>query len=100
MTPADRFFRALVRLVLRVFFREVEVAGAERLPAGVPLVLVANHVNGLIDPLLLIGPLPTVERPPRFLGKSTLWQNPLVRPFLDLAGAIPVYRRQDEGVDP
>jgi 1-acyl-sn-glycerol-3-phosphate acyltransferase len=100
MTPADRFFRALVRLVLRVFFREVEVAGAERLPAGVPLVLVANHVNGLIDPLLLIGPLPTVELPPRFLGKSTLWQNPLVRPFLDLAGAIPVYRRQDEGVDP
>lgn len=100
MTPADRFFRALVRLVLRVFFREVEVAGAERLPVGHPLVLVANHVNGLIDPLLLIGPLPAVETLPRFLGKSTLWKNPVVRPFLDLAGAIPVYRRQDEGTDP
>jgi len=97
MTPADRLFRALVRLILRVFFREVEVAGAERLPVGQPLVLVANHVNGLIDPLLLIGPLPVL---PRFLGKSTLWQNPVVRPFLDLAGAIPVYRRQDEGSDP
>ena len=81
MTPADRFFRALVRLVLRVFFREVEVAGAERLPAGRPLVLLANHVNGLIDPLLLIGPLLTVEPPPRFLGKSTLWQNPARPPL-------------------
>jgi 1-acyl-sn-glycerol-3-phosphate acyltransferase len=96
---ADRFFRALVRLVLKVFFRQVEVAGAGRIPLDRPLVLVANHVNGLIDPLLLIGPLP-LRTPPRFLAKSTLWKNPLVRPFLDLAGAIPVYRRQDEGTDP
>jgi 1-acyl-sn-glycerol-3-phosphate acyltransferase len=88
-----------VRLVLKVFFREVEVAGAGRIPLDRPLVLVANHVNGLIDPLLLIGPLP-LRPPPRFLAKSTLWKNPLVRPFLDLAGAIPVYRRQDEGTDP
>ena len=96
---ADRFFRSLVRLVLRIFFREVEVAGAERIPADRPLVLVANHVNGLVDPLLLIGPL-SLRTPPRFLGKSTLWKIPVVRPFLELAGAIPVYRRQDEGVDP
>jgi glycerol-3-phosphate O-acyltransferase / dihydroxyacetone phosphate acyltransferase len=96
-STADRLLRALVRLVLKAFFREVEVAGAERIPLHRPLVLVANHVNGLIDPLLLIGPLPVL---PRFLAKSTLWKNPLVRPFVDLAGAIPVYRRQDEGADP
>jgi 1-acyl-sn-glycerol-3-phosphate acyltransferase len=89
--------RALARLVLELFFREVEVCGAERIPTGRPLVLIANHVNGLIDPLLLLGPLP-VE--PRFLAKSTLWKIAVVRPFLELAEAIPVYRRQDEGVDP
>ena len=93
---ADRFMRAVARLVLKIFFREVEVMGAERIPAGRPLVLVANHVNGLIDPLLLLGPLPVM---PRFLAKSTLWKIAPVRPFLDLAGAIPVYRRQDEGSD-
>ena len=95
VSTADRFMRALARLILKVFFREVEVVGAERLPQA-PLVLVANHVNGLIDPLLLLGPLPVM---PRFLGKSTLWKIAVLRPFLDLAGAIPVYRRQDEGAD-
>jgi glycerol-3-phosphate O-acyltransferase/dihydroxyacetone phosphate acyltransferase len=95
--PADGPLRLLVRLVLRLFFREVEVLGLERLPGEGPLILVSNHVNGLIDPLLLIGPLP---RTPRFLAKSTLWKNPVIRPLLGLAGAIPVYRRQDQGTDP
>jgi len=36
---------------------------------------------------------------PRFLAKSTLWDLPVIRSLLDLAGAVPVYRRQDEGVD-
>ncbi len=36
---------------------------------------------------------------PRFLGKSTLWKIWILRPFLNLAGAIPVYRRQDQGAD-
>src|SRR3954466_15658607 len=96
MSGPDRFLRALARFVLKAFFREVEAVGAGGIPLHRPLVLVANHVNGLIDPILLMGPLPVV---PRFLAKSTLWKNPLVRPFLDLAGAIPVYPRQDEGWD-
>lgn len=96
LAPADRFMRGIARLLLKVFFREVEVVGAERIPQDHPLVLVANHVNGLIDPLLLLGPLPVL---PRFLGKSTLWKILPLRPFLNLAGAIPVYRRQDQGSD-
>jgi glycerol-3-phosphate O-acyltransferase/dihydroxyacetone phosphate acyltransferase len=89
----DRAIRALVRLILRVFFRRVEVVGAERIPLGHPMVLVANHVNGLVDPLLILGPLPVW---PRLLAKSTLWKNPLVRPWLELERVIPVYRKQDE----
>jgi len=85
--------RALIRLILRLFFRSVEVVGAERLPPGRPMVLVANHVNGLIDPLFLLGSLPVQPKP---LAKNTLWKNPVVRPFVEWAGAIPVYRRQDQ----
>jgi 1-acyl-sn-glycerol-3-phosphate acyltransferase len=92
----DRAVAALARLVLRVFFRRLEVEGAERLPPRGPRLVVANHVNGLIDPLLVIA----VGLEPRFLGKSTLWRILPLRPLLSLAGAIPVHRRQDPGADP
>ena len=47
----------LARLLLRVFFRRIDVEGAARLPAG-PVLLVANHVNGLVDGLVLMAVLP------------------------------------------
>jgi glycerol-3-phosphate O-acyltransferase/dihydroxyacetone phosphate acyltransferase len=89
---------ALARFVLRIFFRRVEVVGEERLPAvdpasgRRPLVLVANHVNGLIDPVLVLGALPLR---PRFLAKSTLWKIPILAQILSAARSIPVHRRQD-----
>lgn len=98
----DRAIGLLCRLILAVFFRRIEVVGGERIGRGdtrsrkVPLVVVANHVNGLVDPMFLLGPL---RLPARMLGKSTLWKIPVLSQICDLAGVIPVYRRQDEGVD-
>jgi glycerol-3-phosphate O-acyltransferase / dihydroxyacetone phosphate acyltransferase len=87
---------AVTRLLVSIFFRRVEIVGSARVPESGPVIVVANHVNSLVDPLLLIAALP---RRLRFLAKSTLWDNPLLRPLLNLAAAVPVYRRQDEGVD-
>ncbi len=82
----------LARLLLHVFFGRIEVVGLARVPAGRPLLYLANHNNGLVDPVLVVGMLPGR---PRFLAKHTLWGNPVLRPFLALARAIPVYRPQD-----
>jgi 1-acyl-sn-glycerol-3-phosphate acyltransferase len=82
----------LAKLLATVFFRRVEVAGAEHVPAQGPLLFVANHGNSLVDPLLLLARMP---RRARFLAKHTLWHNPALRPLMDLTAAIPVYRRQD-----
>ena len=86
----------LARLMVHVFFREVEVTGHEGIPRGVPLVFVANHNNSVVDSVLLLA-LPGVR--PRMLAKSTLFSHPVMGPLLALAGALPVYRRRDAGAD-
>lgn len=84
--------RVLALAIVRVFFRRIEVSGLENLPSGVPIVFVANHPNGLVDPLVLRvavgGPLP-------FLAKSTFFGNPFGRLAMRAFGALPVYRLQD-----
>lgn len=93
----DRFVGWASRGLLGLFFRRVEVVGAERVPAYGPFLVVANHVNGLLDPMFVFGPL---RIPARMLGKSTVWRIPIIAQLADLAGAIPVHRRKDPGADP
>jgi 1-acyl-sn-glycerol-3-phosphate acyltransferase len=88
--------RGAARVAVVVFFRDVRVEELPRLrTARGPRLLVAHHVNSLVDPLLLFAFLPG---PPRFLAKSTLWQHPVIAPLVVVSDAIPVYRHQD-GVD-
>lgn len=86
----------LARLLTDVFFRSIEVSGAARIPRGVPLLIVANHVNSVVDPMLLMG---FVDDRMRMLAKSTLWSHPVMGPLLIVAGALPVYRHRDAGAD-
>jgi glycerol-3-phosphate O-acyltransferase/dihydroxyacetone phosphate acyltransferase len=89
--PVVRFaFESLVRL----YFPSRSLAHPERLPRDGRRILVANHPNGLLDPLVL---RMLTSVPARFLGKSTLFKNPFMKYCLDSFGGIPVYRRQDVG---
>lgn len=89
--------RALARALVRLFYHRVDVVGVERVPTSGPLVIVANHRNALVDPLILIATLPRALRP---VAKAPLFRHPILAPFLRLAGALPVHRRQDPGSDP
>lgn len=88
----DRMLTGLVRLVLRGFFRSLEVEGRGHLPADRPLLIVANHFNALVDAVLVVHAL---GRLPRFVATSTLWRPVVTRPLLWLAGLVPVHRPQD-----
>ncbi len=80
------------RLLIHVFFQEVEVECGENLPTSGPVVVVSNHMNGLVDGLLLMA---TLRRYPRFLGKSTLFKIAPLWPFLKFGGVVPVFRAVD-----
>lgn len=91
----DAALAQLARLAVGLATRRVEVIDGDRIPADRPVLLVANHFNGFVDPLVAVAVL---GRLPRFLAKSTLWKILPLRPFLGLAGVIPVHRRADGGV--
>ena len=86
----------LLRLLLRIFFRRIEVAGRERVPPRGPVLFLINHPNALIDPLFLLCFAP---RRVSMLGKAPLFHMPVIGWFARTLEAIPVHRRQDEGAD-
>jgi glycerol-3-phosphate O-acyltransferase/dihydroxyacetone phosphate acyltransferase len=92
-----RLVRTFARILLALFYRRIEVVGAARVPTGGPLIVAANHQNALVDPMLLMTSLP---RPLVPLAKAPLFRHPLIGPFLFLAGALPVHRRQESGSEP
>lgn len=89
-----RIFRSLARFLAGLFYRRVEVAGLERVPLSGPLIVAANHHQGLMDGILLTAVLPRRLRP---IAKAPLFRYPVIGQIARLAGAIPVYRRQDSG---
>ncbi len=91
---AYRFLAWFLRVVTRVFFRQVEVVGLEHVPTDGPVLFAGNHPNSLIDPILIIT---TCGRKVHFAAKDTLFKGRLMRAVLRGLGAVPVARRDDHG---
>jgi 1-acyl-sn-glycerol-3-phosphate acyltransferase len=68
-------------------------SGGETVPRRGPVLLVANHPNSLLDPLLVAA---VARRPVRFLAKAPLFADWKIGWLIRAAGAIPVYRRADD----
>jgi len=91
----DRLVSFIARVITRGLYRSVEVIGFEDLPSG-PRLIVANHFNGFVDPVVLAGAL---GRLPRFIAKATLWKTPGVPILMRIVGVLPVHRTTDGGGD-
>lgn len=84
-------FSLLSRLAARIFYRLT--VGGEPVPRTGPLLLVANHPNSLLDPMLVAA---AAGRPVRLFAKAPLFDDPKLGWLMRAAGAIPVYRREDD----
>ena len=85
---ATSFF---VHWALREFFCEIHVEGT--VPSSeAPAIIVGNHPNMMFDAFIVAA---TVQRKMWFLGKSTLFDMPVLGWLLPALRVVPVYRRQD-----
>ncbi|HEY4176225.1 MAG TPA: lysophospholipid acyltransferase family protein [Kofleriaceae bacterium] len=89
---AYAFLAWFLRVVTRVFFRQIEVAGLENVPASGAVLFAGNHPNSLIDPILIIT---TCGRKVHFAAKDSLFKGRIMRAVLRGLGAVPVARRDD-----
>lgn len=88
--------RAVVRsiciAVVRFFHRQIGVRLLAPLPESGPVLVVANHPNGLIDPILI---RIAVGREVGFMAKAPLFENPFGAIAMQAFAALPVYRAKD-----
>lgn len=88
-----RTLRASALIALRWYYSEVIVQGHERVPRDGPTLIVANHPNALVDAMLVTT---SVRRQVLITAKATLFEHPLLAPFLTAVGVVPLRRAKDE----
>ncbi|MDT8901188.1 lysophospholipid acyltransferase family protein [Anaeroselena agilis] len=81
--------RCLVRAILYTFFR-FRVNGIENIPPAGGVIIAPNHISNF-DPPVIGCALPDSRRI-RFMAKTQLFRNPVVRWVVTALGAFPVRR--------
>jgi 1-acyl-sn-glycerol-3-phosphate acyltransferase len=87
--------RPIVRLGARVFMRRLVITGLENFPKDKPVILISNHQNAMLDPVLICVFTP---KQLHWLARADVFKNPFVKKILYRINMMPVYRERD-GVD-
>ncbi|MFT2009147.1 lysophospholipid acyltransferase family protein [Pontibacter sp. 13R65] len=84
--------KQIVRVGLWVFFRRFEVRNRSLMPKRGPLLIVCNHPNTFMDPLLVAVLL---RQQVFFITKGTVFNTPFKKWLLQHMNMIPIHRQQD-----
>jgi glycerol-3-phosphate O-acyltransferase / dihydroxyacetone phosphate acyltransferase len=85
------FLKIIVKISLRIFFKRFQVDNAEFLKTNGPLIIVGNHPNTFMDPLIAAT---LVRQQVGFLANGSIF-NRFTRPVFQYFNVIPVYRIKD-----
>ncbi len=88
----NAFLRLITKIALHGYFNKITVEGKSNIPKDCPIILVANHQNALIDPLLLAT---HTTLNPYFLTRASVFKNPIAAKLLSWIRMLPVYRVRD-----
>ncbi|GAB5560158.1 MAG: hypothetical protein SynsKO_18050 [Synoicihabitans sp.] len=87
-----RAVRGFVHALVRFYYPRIEVSGEGAIPDEGPVLLVANHPNSLLDPVLLGI---ASRRPVRLLAKAPLFNIRGLGALMRAFGMIPAHRGSD-----
>jgi len=85
------FFKYLMKITLRMYFRHVRIEGLENVPKDKPLLVSPNHQNAFLDALLVGAYIPITLN---ILTRADIF-NWWSKPLLGLLNMMPIYRIRD-----
>lgn len=86
------FLKIVVKIAVRIFFRKVSIHKTVELPSSGPLLIMGNHPNTFMDPLILAI---LFKQRVGFLGNASIFVHPVVNAIFAYFRVIPVYRDKD-----
>src|SRR5262249_3118981 len=92
-SPLRAALTRLFRRIIGVYFPEIEVLGEAPAKDVRGRLFVSNHVNAIVDPILIFTTAPCDISP---IAKSTLWKVPGLRWLLGVVDAVQIVRRVDD----
>lgn len=81
-----------VKLATRLCYRRFHVSGWQRVPKEGSVILVSNHTNALMDPLVM---LLAEGRKVVFMARADIFRKPFIRKVLTWLRILPIYRIRD-----
>ncbi|MDC6352498.1 1-acyl-sn-glycerol-3-phosphate acyltransferase [Zeaxanthinibacter sp. PT1] len=84
--------KKLIRFGFFCYYQEVRMHGLKDLPTDKPMLILPNHQNALIDPLLIAA---FAKESPFFLTRADVFSGGLLESFFRFLHMIPIYRLRD-----
>lgn len=84
--------KPFLQLTIRLFFRNFQINGKEKIPTDRPVLFVSNHPATFMDPIIIAA---TIRQKVYFISKSTVFKSRFAKWILPRLNMIPIYRKQD-----
>jgi 1-acyl-sn-glycerol-3-phosphate acyltransferase len=75
--------------MMRRYFTHIDLHGTEDLPTNCPLLIISNHPNAFLDPLIVAG---SMKQPVYFLARGDAMSSRWAEKILRYVHVIPIYR--------
>jgi len=87
-----KFLKQIIKVSLFFFFKKIVVTGRKNIPDTGPLILVANHPNTFMDPLLIAA---ITSNRMGFVANASIFVNKFIAKIFRYFHVIPIYRKKD-----